>query len=89
MRFCRRVSVAQCGYSGCRPYAEAVGLRREKSIVAEVPGGEAVMLKMAELLNVESRNHAMVKNSRPPVAAARCHLCTTALLHKMHSGPPG
>ncbi len=43
MRFCRRVS-GQCGYPGCRPYAEAVGLRGEK-INRCMPGGEAVMLK--------------------------------------------
>lgn len=42
----------QCGYPGCRPYAEAVGLQGEK-INRCAPGGEAVMLKMAELLNVE------------------------------------
>lgn len=42
----------QCGYPGCRPYAEAVGLQSEK-INRCVPGGEAVMLKIAGLLNVD------------------------------------
>lgn len=42
----------QCGYPGCRPYAEAVGGQGEK-INRCAPGGEAVMLKIAELLNVE------------------------------------
>ena len=42
----------QCGYPGCRPYAEAVGLQGEK-INRCAPGGEAVMLKIAEMLNVE------------------------------------
>ncbi|WP_058909935.1 electron transport complex subunit RsxB [Entomohabitans teleogrylli] len=42
----------QCGYPGCRPYAEAVGNNGE-SINRCAPGGEAVMLKIAELLNVE------------------------------------
>ncbi|MEN0581890.1 electron transport complex subunit RsxB [Phytobacter palmae] len=41
-----------CGYPGCRPYAEAVGLQGEK-INRCAPGGEAVMLKIAEMLNVE------------------------------------
>mgnify|MGYP003365900958 FL=1 len=42
----------QCGYPGCRPYAEAVGLQGEK-INRCAPGGEAVMLKIAEMLNVD------------------------------------
>lgn len=42
----------QCGYPGCRPYAEAVGINGEK-INRCAPGGEAVMLKIATLLNVE------------------------------------
>lgn len=42
----------QCGYPGCRPYAEAVGNGGEK-INRCAPGGEAVMLKIAELLNVD------------------------------------
>ena len=42
----------QCGYPGCRPYVEAVGIQGEK-INRCAPGGEAVMLKIAELLNVD------------------------------------
>lgn len=42
----------QCGYPGCRPYAEAVAGGSE-NINKCAPGGEAVMLKLAELLNVE------------------------------------
>ncbi len=38
--------------SGCRPYAEAVGLRRARKSIVAAPGGEAVMLKW-QLLNVE------------------------------------
>lgn len=43
---------AQCGYPGCRPYAEAVALHGEK-INKCAPGGEPMMLKIAGLLNVE------------------------------------
>jgi RnfABCDGE-type electron transport complex B subunit len=43
---------ANYGYPGCRPYAEAVGNGGEK-INRCAPGGEAVMLKIAELLNVD------------------------------------
>lgn len=42
----------QCGYPGCRPYAEAVGNNGE-NINRCAPGGEAVMNKIAALLNVE------------------------------------
>ena len=41
----------QCGYPGCRPYAEAVG--NGEKINRCAPGGEAVMLKIAALLNVD------------------------------------
>ncbi len=42
----------QCGYPGCRPYADAVGNNGE-TINKCAPGGEQTMLKLAELLNVE------------------------------------
>ena len=42
----------QCGYPGCRPYAEAVGSQGEKINLC-APGGEAVMQKIATLLNVD------------------------------------
>jgi electron transport complex protein RnfB len=42
----------QCGYPGCRPYAEAVGNNGE-NINRCAPGGEAVMNKIATLLNVD------------------------------------
>ncbi|QDY41826.1 electron transport complex subunit RsxB [Candidatus Pantoea soli] len=42
----------QCGYAGCRPYADAVGNNGE-AINKCAPGGEQTMLKLAELLNVE------------------------------------
>lgn len=43
---------AQCGYPGCKPYAQAVGEQGE-AINKCAPGGELVMLKIAELLGVE------------------------------------
>ncbi|WBM72480.1 electron transport complex subunit RsxB [Buttiauxella sp. WJP83] len=42
----------QCGYPGCRPYAEAVG-NQGANINLCAPGGEAVMQKIATLLNVD------------------------------------
>ena len=42
----------QCGYPGCRPYAEAVA-SGEAEINLCSPGGEATMLAMADLLGRE------------------------------------
>lgn len=42
----------QCGYPGCKPYAEAIGNQNE-AINKCAPGGEQTMLRLAELLNVE------------------------------------
>nr|WP_024967982.1 electron transport complex subunit RsxB [Pantoea sp. IMH] len=42
----------QCGYPGCRPYADAVGNNGEM-INKCAPGGEQTMLKLAALLNVD------------------------------------
>ena len=39
----------QCGYAGCRPYAEAVA-SEDAGINKCVPGGEAVVLTLADLL---------------------------------------
>jgi len=39
----------QCGYPGCRPYAEAVA-KDEAEINKCVPGGETVILTLADLL---------------------------------------
>jgi len=42
----------QCGFPGCRPYAEAVA-RGEAEINKCVPGGEATVLALADLLGKE------------------------------------
>ena len=42
----------QCGYPGCKPYAEAVGNQGEL-INKCAPGGEQTMLRIATLLNVD------------------------------------
>ncbi|RMD69771.1 MAG: electron transport complex subunit RsxB [Gammaproteobacteria bacterium] len=44
----------QCGYPGCRPYAEAVA-RGEADINLCVPGGERVMRALADLLGKEPK----------------------------------
>lgn len=42
----------QCGYPGCKPYADAVGNHAE-AINKCAPGGEQTMLRLAELLNID------------------------------------
>ncbi len=44
----------QCGYPGCRPYAEAIA-RGEADINLCVPGGERVMRALADLLGKEPK----------------------------------
>ncbi|MCT8545684.1 electron transport complex subunit RsxB [Glaesserella parasuis] len=41
----------QCGYPGCKPYAEAVANGDE--ITKCIPGGQATVVKIAELLGVD------------------------------------
>lgn len=41
----------QCGYPGCKPYAEAVA--NGDDITKCIPGGQATVVKIAELLGVD------------------------------------
>ncbi|XBS71904.1 electron transport complex subunit RsxB [Acerihabitans sp. KWT182] len=75
---------AQCGYPGCRPYAEAVALEGEK-INKCAPGGERVMLKIAGLLNIDPQpldNPATGSDGAAVVAwidEANCIGCTKCI----------
>ncbi|GAA3720637.1 electron transport complex subunit RsxB [Oceanisphaera sediminis] len=53
----------QCGYPGCRPYAAAVA--EGDDINKCVPGGDATMRKMADLMGVEPQ--AMGEEAAAPV----------------------
>ncbi|WP_163373940.1 electron transport complex subunit RsxB [Enterobacter hormaechei] len=74
----------QCCYPGCRPYAEAVGVQGEK-INRCAPGGEAVMLKIAALLNVDPQPVDGDEQAQEPVRAlavideANCIGCTKCI----------
>ncbi len=73
---------AQCGYPGCRPYAEA--LVGGAAIDLCPPGGEATVQKLAELLPHNPRASAGLATSPAMVARideARCigcYLCIEA-----------
>lgn len=47
-----QIQCAQCGYTGCYPYAKAIVKNNEK-INKCTPGGNEVTLKIAQVLNLE------------------------------------
>ena len=76
----------QCTYAGCRPYAEAIA-RGEADINQCPPGGETVILALADLLDVEPKplnaEHGEEKESNTVVyidenTCIGCTLCIQA-----------
>ncbi|MBT3347609.1 MAG: electron transport complex subunit RsxB [Thiotrichales bacterium] len=72
----------QCGYPGCRPYAEAIS-NEGAAINLCPPGGETVMVSLADLLDREPV--ALEQEERPPSLALidektciGCTLCIQA-----------
>ena len=73
----------QCGYAGCRPYAEAIAAG-EVEINKCAPGGEAVMLALADLLGRDPAPlDAAIAGEKPKLVSvideARCIGCTLCL----------
>ena len=74
----------QCGYPGCRPYADAVGNHGEM-INKCAPGGEQTMLKLAALLNVEPQPIDGDEEAKAPerkvawIDEANCIGCTKCI----------
>ncbi len=73
----------QCGYPGCRPYAEAIA-RDEADINQCPPGGESCVLALAELLGREPKplDPAFGLEKPPAVAVIdepRCIGCALCL----------
>lgn len=70
----------QCGYPGCRAYAEAV-TRGEEEINRCAPGGEATVLELADLLGRDPV--ALEVEEKPPAVAVidelACIGCTLCL----------
>ena len=70
----------QCGYPGCRPYAEAIA--NGDDINKCPPGGEAIIAALADLLGVEAKPLDAVEESVPSVAYIRedeCIGCTKCI----------
>jgi len=74
---------AQCGYPGCRPYAEAIAAN-QADINQCPPGGEEGVQALAELLGIEPLPlDASCGESKPPLVAViaedRCIGCTLCI----------
>lgn len=70
----------QCGYPGCRPYAEAIA--NGDDINKCPPGGEATISSLADLLGVEAKPLDAAEESVPSVAYIRedeCIGCTKCI----------
>ncbi len=70
----------QCGYPGCRPYAEAIA-NNEEDINLCPPGGETTMIALSELLGREPKP-LEGEEKRPMVAIideANCIGCTLCI----------
>lgn len=63
----------QCGYPGCRPYAEAVA--NGDLITKCVPGGQPVVVKIAELLGVDVPQTDFAEDPEIKVAAIHEDMC--------------
>ena len=80
-----RIQCAQCGYPGCRPYAEAI-LAGTADINRCPPGGDATIRALAELLGREPRplDSSVGRASMDAVArideslCIGCNLCARA-----------
>jgi len=74
---------AQCGYPGCKPYAEAIA-KGEAEINLCTPGGDDNSLKLAELLGREFKPHGVPVEKLKTVAlideqtCIGCTLCIQA-----------
>jgi len=78
-----QIQCGQCGYPGCRPYAEAIA-RAEADINQCPPGGEACIAALAELLGREPKSlDPAFGQEKPPAVAfideSRCIGCALCL----------
>ena len=82
-RLLPQTQCGQCGYAGCRPYAEAMA-RGEADVDRCPPGGDAGARALARLLRVDPKpyDRARGTHKQPQVAVvveADCIGCTTCI----------
>ncbi|KGQ46566.1 electron transport complex subunit RsxB [Gallibacterium anatis] len=63
----------QCGYPGCRPYAEAIA--NGDVITKCVPGGQPLVEKLADLLGVDAPQGVFEEEPVPKVAFIHEEMC--------------
>ncbi len=68
----------QCGYPGCRPYAEAIA--NGDNINKCPPGGQATIEKLADLMGVEPEESAHDLDSKVPTVASFTKICVSVVL---------
>ena len=79
-RLLPQTQCGQCGFAGCRPYAEAMA-RGEADIDHCPPGGDAGARALAKLLGVAPRPYDRSRGEHPParlafIVEADCIGCT-------------
>ena len=82
-RLLPQTQCGQCGYAGCRPYAEAMA-RGEAGIDHCPPGGDAGARALAHLLGVPARPYDRARGSHKPapvavIVEADCIGCTKCI----------
>jgi electron transport complex protein RnfB len=72
---------AQCGYPGCRPYAEAI-INQNQAINQCPPGGEATITQLAQLLgrDVLPLDSTLMPHKQPQVAFIQEENCIGCVL---------
>lgn len=71
----------QCGYPGCRPYAEALA-KGETEVNLCIPGGNEVMIQISEITGLEPKEMEAVEEQEKPkeVAFINEDLCIGCVL---------
>jgi electron transport complex protein RnfB len=82
-RLLPQTQCGQCGYDGCRPYAEAMA-RHEADIDRCPPGGDAGARTLARLLDVPEKPYDRTRGTHKPpsvavVIEADCIGCTKCI----------
>lgn len=82
-RLLPQTQCGQCGYTGCRPYAEAMA-RGDADIDRCPPGGDAGTRALARLLRVEAKPYDRTRGAHKPpqvavVVEADCIGCTKCI----------
>ncbi|GHA70854.1 Rnf electron transport complex subunit RnfB [Cognatilysobacter bugurensis] len=82
-RLLPQTQCGQCGFAGCRPYADAMA-RSEVGVERCPPGGDAGALALARVLDVEPRPYDRSRGAHAPpqvalIVEADCIGCTKCI----------